>query len=445
MSIELGLGVGVGNTCGLVEQVLEPFWFVVDFGKQAPTERRWGIQVGRGLGESTMSISLESRSEAGTSESRAKGGQSVGAMVFPKLARRMGRSLDVGEGASRVGWDAPYSWSTIIPSRRRQESIEGVLIGCAIGEGLARLPWRRRLGLGAYRGVLRPGSRTDEMIITIQSLLLSQSATENFCRNLEKRMVWYGRSWPLSWMVRGVGGLVCGLFGRGNKGAFPGSDPLVRAMVLSVVMQGHHEGILRWVHKSTQMSDRWGEVSQAAFLVATAAQCAQFHQTAYAVGPEEMMESLSGAAESRDLRLQLEGLGRGITGGLSIREMVKGMGCEGRWRDDSVGNALLGVYTYARHLGDLRGGMEELLGIPGDLRGVASVFGGLGAIHGGVSGIPGDWRGALSLYPYGEEWVQGYVDRCLDWPHGPDDIQETMPLPSYPVGQLIRNFSRLFR
>lgn len=233
--------------------------------------------------------------------------------------------------------------------------------------------------------------------------------------------------------------------GSSGLGDFSGSDPLVRAMVLSVVMQGHHEGVLRWVQKSTQMSDRWGEVTQAAFVVATAAQSAQFHQTAYAVGPVEMLGSLSEAAESGDLRLQLQGLGRGVMEGVEIREMVKRMGCEGRWRDDSVGNALLGLYTYARHLGDLRGGMEELLKIPGDLRGVASVFGGLGAIHSGVAGIPGDWRGGLSLYPYGEEWVQGYVDRCLDWPHGPDDIQETMALPSYPLGQLIRNFSRAFR
>jgi hypothetical protein len=388
-----------------------------------------------------MSISLESRSDA-----RPRGGQAVGAMVFPKLARRgKGKSVELAEGGARAGWDAPYSWSTIIPSRRRQESIEGVLIGCAIGEGLARLPWRRRLDLGAYRGLLCPGSRTDEMIITIQSLLLSQAATENFCRNLEKRMVWYRRSSPLLWMVRGLGRGVRKLAGGSGLVDFPGSDPLVRAMVLSVVMQGHHEGVLRWVHKSTQMSDRWGEVTQAAMVVATAAQCAQFHQTAYAVGPVEMLGSLSEAVESRDLRLQLQGLGSGVLDGLEIREMVKRMGGEGRWRDDLVGNALLGVYTYARHLGDLRGGMEELLGIPGDLRGVASIFGGLGAIHSGVAGIPGDWRGALRLYPYGEEWVQGYVDRCLDWPHGPDDIQETMPLPSHPLGQLIRNFRRMFR
>lgn len=387
-----------------------------------------------------MSISLESRSE-----SRSRGGESVGAMVFPRLGRgKVDGRGEVSEGATRTGWDAPYSWSTIIPSRRRQESIEGVLVGSAIGEGLARLPLRRRLGVGTYRGGLRSGNRTDEMIITIQSLLLSQAATENFCRNLEKRMGWYRRSSPLAWMAGRVGQWVGSMVGRRGAGDFAGSDPLVRAMVLSVVMQGHHEGILRWVHKSTQMTDRRGEVSQAAFLVATAAQCAQFHQTAYAVGPVEMLDSLGQAAESRDLQLQLKGLSRGISEGVEIREMVSRMGCEGKWRDDFVGNTLLGVYTYARHLGDLRLGMAELLRIPGDLRGAASIYGGLGAIHGGVSGIPQEWRGALSMYPYTEEWVQGYVDRCLDWPHGPDDIQETMPLPSYPVGQLIRNFSRMF-
>jgi|688.fasta_scaffold10197_2 hypothetical protein len=356
-------------------------------------------------------------------------------MVFPMLDGRLAGAKGVGEasGEGRIGWEPPFSWSTIVPSARRQESIEGVLLGCAVGEGLGGLSKRWRRDVVRYRGGLRSGYRADGMIVTIQSLLLSQAATENFCRNLSRRMGWYRWSMPVRtsmsrWFTRG---------------GFAGNDPLVRAMVLSVVMQGHHEGILRWVHKSTRLTHREGLNTQGAFLVATAAQCAQFHGTKYSVEPAKLLARLAEATQSRELSERLNALQVRLDRGDELREVVVSLGVKGGWRDHLIGNALLGVYVYAKHSEGMLEGMQELLRLPGNLSGVAAIYGGLVAVHGGCKGIPRGWLEGLSMYPYSDGWVQGYVDRCLDWPHGPEDIQDTAALPSYPIGQFFRNLARV--
>jgi hypothetical protein len=356
-------------------------------------------------------------------------------MVFPMLEGRVEGVDEHGEvsGAGRIGWESPFSWSTIVPSMRRQESIEGVLLGCAIGEGLGGLSKRWRRDVVRYRGGLRSGYRAEGMIVTIQSLLLSQAATENFCRNLSRRLGWYRWSMPVRtsisrWFTRG---------------GFAGNDPLVRAMLLSVVMQGHHEGVLRWVHKSTQLTHRDGLNTQGSFLVATAAQCAQFHGTKYSVEPAKLLGRLAQATQSRELSQRLNALQHRLDKGDELREVVVSLGVKGGWRDHLIGNALLGVYVYAKHSEGMLEGMQELLRLPGNLGGVAAIYGGLVAVHGGCKGIPPGWLEGLSMYPYSDGWVQGYVDRCLDWPHGPEDIQDTAALPSYPIGQFFRNLARV--
>jgi hypothetical protein len=109
-----------------------------------------------------------------------------------------------------------------------------------------------------------------------------------------------------------------------------------------------------------------------------------------------------------------------------------------------VDNALLAIYTFARHPDAIDKGLAELLELHGNLRGVLSLYAGLATVQSGVRGLPGLWPDRLSLYPYSSAWVQQYIDRCVEWPHGPEDIQATRCLPSHPVGQFVRNLCRGF-
>ncbi|MFM7931759.1 MAG: hypothetical protein ACKO9Q_28955, partial [Pirellula sp.] len=78
----------------------------------------------------------------------------------------------------RISWSPPYAWSTIIPSVRRQESIEGAIVGCAIGESIAGLSRSKRARFVAKPTAfepsrLVPSHGTEVMLVTVQSLLLS--------------------------------------------------------------------------------------------------------------------------------------------------------------------------------------------------------------------------------------------------------------------------------
>jgi hypothetical protein len=378
-----------------------------------------------------MSTTLDYRSNANRSARPA---------VFPMLDIKAKKPVSSPE---RVAWSRPYAWSTIIPAVRRQESIEGVLVGCAIGESIARLSPSKRDRLTRNPvpydpGKLVPSHRTEGMIVTVQSVLLSQAMSEQFLSCLKTRLGWYQRLQPIAYAKN----LVRSVSGASDFIAPFGDDPLVRALALSVLMQGHHDGALGWVQDSTQMSyaNRW--VTQAGFLVATAAQVAQFHRTDHETEPSKLLEDLKAATGSKEIEQRLDALLDAQAQGVSVPSVSKILSGRDRWQDHVVDNALLAIYTYVRNPDRIEGGIGELAQLQGDLRGVMSIYASLATIHSGVASIPSLWRDRLSLYPYSSAWVQHCVDRCADWPHGPEDIQATRCLPSHPIGQIIRNLSR---
>lgn len=374
--------------------------------------------------------------------------------VFPMLEIHSTKSLSTTGALSntgRVAWSRPYAWSTIIPSVRRQESIEGALIGCAIGESIGRLGRSKQVRLRSELsskplgnidpGILAASHRTEGFLVSIQAVLLSQAMSENFESHLSQRLAWYQRFQPTAY----VGGLIRSLRGRSETTAKLGDDPLVRALALSVLMQGHHDGALSWVQDSTQMTfgNRW--VTQASFLIATAAQVAQFHRTAHQISTSNLLKDLRAATGSQEVQQRLDALVDAMEADQRALSASRILGCEDhRWKDHLVDNALLAIYTYARHPGSIQTGLAELLELRGNLQGVLSLYAGLATIHSGVQGLPSLWTDRLSLYPYSSAWVQGYVDRCADWPHGPEDIQATRCLPSHPIGQFVRNLCRGF-
>jgi hypothetical protein len=278
------------------------------------------------------------------------------------------------------------------------------------------------------------------MLVTVQAVMLSQAMSEQFVSYLSQRLGWYRRLQPIAF-ARSVWQ---SLSDRKNISASFGDDPLVRAVTLSVLMQGHHDGALGWVQESTQMSysNRW--VTQASFLVATATQVAQLQRTPHEAKVSELLDDLKAATGSKEIEHRLDALIDAKNQNLSVRSTSKILGGKDHWQNHVVDNALLAIYTYVRHPDKITSGLGELAELEGDLQGVMSIYGSLSTIHASVESVPRLWRERLSLYPYSAKWVQGYVDRCTDWPHGPEDIQATRCLPSHPIGQLIRNLCRGF-
>ncbi|MCE2813823.1 MAG: ADP-ribosylglycohydrolase family protein [Planctomycetaceae bacterium] len=360
--------------------------------------------------------------------------------VFPMLMINGKKSVSNPE---RISWSPPFAWSTIIPSVRRQESIEGAIIGCALGESIAGLSRSKRARFAANPAAFEPSKLvpshgTEGMLVTVQSLLLSQAMSEIFVMQLKNRLGWYQITQPIAYVKKVVGSLV----GSNRFSATLGDDPLARAVVLSVLMQGHHDGALSWVQDSTQMSfnNRW--VTQASFLVATAAQVAQLQRTRYEAKVCGLLEDLKLATGSKEIEQRLESLIQAKEQAFSVLQASHLLGGNARWQDHLVDNALLAIYTYVKHPNRIEDGLGELSQLRGSLRGVMSLYGALSTIHTSVSSVPAKWQERLSLYPYSSAWIQQCVDRCGDWPHGPEDIQATRCLPSHQLGQLIRNIRR---
>jgi len=112
-----------------------------------------------------------------------------------------------------------------------------------------------------------------------------------------------------------------------------------------------------------------------------------------------------------------------------------GHGLRGNMVDDS----LLALYAWCRHNQDYAACIQSIVNLRGDIGGAIAIAGALMGTQHGVTAIPEAWRDAVTLFPNGASWIEDYVERVRDWPHGPEDIRRPYPLPTFPFGQLGRN------
>jgi len=109
-----------------------------------------------------------------------------------------------------------------------------------------------------------------------------------------------------------------------------------------------------------------------------------------------------------------------------------------------VDSVLIAIYAWARHPESYERCITRILRLGGNTTNTATIAGCLSGIQHGVQGIPERWLERVTLFPYGTSWVERYVERIRDWPHGPEDIQKASALPTMPIRQLIRNLLMRF-
>lgn len=334
----------------------------------------------------------------------------------------------------------PVAWSTIIPTKLRQEAIEGLLLGCAVAEAMslqysvlsARTKHRmRRDPVGVLTSMqAMPGDRTHSVVMAVQSLLTSKADIKPFIAKLQSRLSWYRSTHPIR--------LILGRF-SGSMRAELANDPMIRSALLSVVLQGHHESARTWIAHSTKFGSSDDVVLRASMLVAMAAQCAQVLRTNHPFDPQQLLPFMADHVGDDSLRGSLLRLDQMLVQRASVNRAARALGCRRGVRDHLVENALLAIYTFCLHSTSYRLGIEAVVRLPGNTTGIASLAGCLLGAAGGVRSIPESWRDRVSMQPYSEAWIAEYVERVHDWPHGPEDIQATASLPALPFGQLGRN------
>jgi ADP-ribosylglycohydrolase len=351
---------------------------------------------------------------------------------------------------------SPVPWSVVVPTHRRESAVEGLLLGCAVAESLSltRDGMHPRLGLKLFGraplsyqfvpGVGVAGDRTQALIITIQAMLLSKTDSNVFASQISKRIAWYQRAFPFQhisahWKRRKTKDGESESMSLGV-----GDDPLVRALAMSVMLQGCTDSALRWFQNSVAISHSDSLALHASVLLGYAAQLAQVVEPANFNSKEALDQLINCTDEPR-----LKGMLVRMSEFLSERRSIAYVAREFGWADGLPGeiypSAAMGLYAWLRHHQSYRQCVERTVLLGGQCRGAAAVAGALSGIQLGKKHIPSKWLKGLSLYPYNKAWRENLIERVKDWPHGVEDIQRAHGVPSHIAGQILRNsFVSLF-
>jgi ADP-ribosylglycohydrolase len=366
---------------------------------------------------------------------------------FPFTQIQSGKPLPTKELLRSPG-QSPISWEIIVPARRRERALEGVFVGCAVAEAINQVVSTpdiyaaRRAANRLLRDdgpmFMMPNHRLHAMVLTIQSLLLSRASIDRFASALQWRLRYYRVGRPFAFAASSVGSFLNTEVSRGLSSSL-GTDPLARAAMLSVVLQGHSHAGLRWVQRSTVTTHRDALVTNAAMLVAIAMQGSQLAGSEFEVPRDDMLELLSESTSIIELKDRLRALAVILKHDRTLLSAARLLGFAGSVPPCLVDAALLGIYAWLRYRGNYRRTVEEVTMLGGDVSSAAVVAGALAGAELGVDGIPSEWVERTIMDPHDASWRERYIERLRDWPHGPEDIQRTKLLPIMPFGQIKRN------
>lgn len=348
--------------------------------------------------------------------------------------------------------ETSVSWRWVASSSRREKSVEGMILGCAIGEALAiprdRMPRRRALKIfGAtpirfqfQPGVGVPAERTHGLLMAIQAMLESRADYRAFGRKLQRRLSWYRISFP----IRALGRTLRPALASTERIVMPrglASDPLIRSVSISLLIQGSQHA-LPWIEQSARISTRDSRADGSCLLIAHATQLAQMMDPSETpLSPIDAFTKLEGTTEDDELRKGLEKLRGCWKQGLSVGRAAKSMGWGDGIPSDLRAIALIAIYAWLRHPNRFRFAVERTVLLGGECSAAAALVGALSGTTLGKRGIPPEWLKRIRLFPHDKDWREDLINRVKDWPHGVEDIQKARSQPSRILGQLLRNAS----
>lgn len=341
-------------------------------------------------------------------------------------------------------------------TQQRLESIEGLLLGVAIGDalGLAREGLSRRTALRkfgrpplTYRLWPRAGLYSDDtqlMLMAAQAIVSSRSDSENFIRNFKRRLAWYAISLPV-----GVGcatrlsGLMCWLRWLKLPSGWwsAGNAPATRSMLLALVLYKTGHRTWKWVQDSVRVTHSHPHATDACNVLATLAEIAATTRPGR-LDTHAALQRLIQTSQILVLRDKLEVLATFLKENRSPTSVARHF----RWKRGISGHivptVVMATYCWLRYPSNYRRCVESAIALGGDADSVGAIVGGLAGAHIGKSRLPKELVKQLTDWPHDREWIHDMALRLTDWPHGVDDLLTAPALRTNPISQLIRNIAR---
>jgi ADP-ribosyl-[dinitrogen reductase] hydrolase len=329
-------------------------------------------------------------------------------------------------------------------------------MGVAIGDALA-LPYAgmkpgtalRALGGKRLNFRLWPGQglysdETQFVLMAGQAILQSRSQSDFFHSYFRRRLRWYVLSLPVGLSTSTFSsGLKSWLSWTGLKAGHPsaGNSPATRSLLLGVVLHNTGHRFAVWARNTAAITHDHPLVGDAAAVLATASQIAAVTANGR-LNKEAALDTLIKAAKEESL---VEAL-RQLQPFLQRKSPPRTVALHFNWQNGMSKHILpttvMAIYCFLRFPNNFERAVRSALLLGGNNDALVATVGGLVGAHIGVDALPEELCNAITDWPHDRRWIERLAMRLADWPHGVDDLLMAPPLPSHPLGQILRNLCR---
>lgn len=344
----------------------------------------------------------------------------------------------------------------MLTSQQRYQSIQGLLMGLAIGDALAqpllgRSSRRALRRLGKFRRLRYrmwfEGLYSDDTQFALmagQAILQSRSTSELFHQAFRSRLKWYVLSLPPGLSSNTfLSGIKCWFAWLGIRAGRRnlGNSPTTRSMLLGVVLHNTGHRYQVWARDSAAITHRHPLVIDAAGVLATAGQIAAV-TSGGTVNKTAALDILVRASKEPELKNTLLKLGPMLESRMSPRKAAMALGWTRGMNKHIVPTTVMAIYCFLRFPSSFERAVKSALLLAGHNDALVATVGGLVGAHVGVQKLPEELHDFLGDWPHNRQWIENLATRLSDWPHGVDDLLMAPGQSSYALLQLLRNLMR---
>ena len=311
----------------------------------------------------------------------------------------------------------------------RQNKLEGLLLGMAIGDALG-LPLE---GLSperienlldsdplGYRFLLGRGMVSDDtehLCMTAQAILSHPEDPKAFARSL----AWKLRFWLMG-LPAGIGFgtlraiiKLCLGFPPSRSGVFTaGNGPAMRSPVIGAAFSDDPELLRSYVKVSTRLTHTDPKAEQGALAVALCASHAMKYDPYDSTDdsdPTEFLIKLAGMMDDPELAGIIRSTAVYLETDCSVREFADDIGISGGVSGYMYHTVPIAIFAWLRHSGDYYAAIESVIRLGGDTDTTGAIVGALAGASVGETCLPGLLMDGMADWPRSVSWIRSLGSR----------------------------------
>lgn len=299
-----------------------------------------------------------------------------------------------------------------------ETQIVGCILGTAVGdalglpyEGVSRSRSPRLLGPpDRHRFFFRRGMISDDTehtCLVAQSLIISQNSSDEFSRELARRLRWWFLSLPAGMgraTIRACVKLWLGVSPKSSGVFSAGNGPAMRAAIFGAAFDDL-DSMLEFVKVSSRMTHSDPKAEYGAIAIALATMTGR---TESEVDSGAYVDKLAGVLgnDGKELILLLRNVCKSVLSGESTLDFAAANGNARGVSGYTYHTVPVAIHAWLSHPRNYRSAVTVAIECGGDADTTAAIVGGIVGASVGESGIPAEWLSKLCEWPRTVGWMR---------------------------------------